>query len=595
MWEEAVSSRGPAPNANFDPSDRVRRRDWIERKLDHDFHWNELQWQLTREKTELQACIRLHKLGFEKVGAAFFDYTVDWGTWEEYLKLRSLDKYEFCWPWGKIMRPSDKDERQGISQAYKAWLEAEVHSASNPKDPEDPKGVKPEAKPATSQATGKPPKPAPKQGGPSNPRGPKPPKPGQEQGGSSVAPRVPPKPVSSPRATSSGAVRKPTAQPAAAPQVAESSAAALARARAEKKPMKVPPHLAHKFGDNANSKAEPTRDEAHEAALAAARLAANREKVGEITSAFKGFALEDKIEQEAMDKAKKEEEAKWKDLEDKSHYRFLARLASLHEKPPLRQAYRPAFKVGRIPPPCPDLKLRQQIWDIVEFPSPTGPCLGPFELALPPWVDFFDLLLGKEGKLFGRISEFTPRDVAIAWTKNEDGLPKSLVVGPHPDLGHSATSGPLRKAVCEVWFQVVSWATEAYLGRPHPLLHYLKCHETLFEKKDIVLSSKTMDSLFEVWNTVSNPDYDFFAISMTRKDNLIRWVPEIHAILKVRGDKVELALQDWVVEGQQDEKSVRERTDAVMDTWARYSPVRAYFWDRAVNLALSRGQLPLHG
>ncbi|CAG7565825.1 unnamed protein product [Fusarium equiseti] len=629
MWEEAALNRGPAPNSNFDPADRERRRNWIERKLDYGHHWNQLQWQVMTEAAQLRLCMRLHNSGHDSVGATFFDYTVDWAAWEEYIKLRKLDKYEFSWPWGMIMAPGAYDEREGLSQAYKAWREAEGQPASTPKDPKnpkDPKGAKkPEPKRADPQGSGKPPaqqqggisssvwarprNPAQQQGGPSTSRGPKPPKPGQKQGGSSVTPRVPPKPASDQRATSSGADRKPSSQPAAPAQVAESSAAALARARAGKKPGNVPPHLAHKLGDNTKTKAEPTPDEAHEAALAAAnRATANREKISELWSEFQGFSLKEKIAEETIEKAKKEEAAKWKDLEDKSYYRFQARLASLREAgkleypvmgsaaafsnkaPPARQAYRPAFKVDRIPPRCPDLELREQIWDMLEFESPAGPFLGPFELALPRWVDFFDLVLGKEGKLFDRIKDLIPRDVAIAWTKNEDGLPKSLVVGPHPDLGHNAKSGPLRKAVREVWFQVVAWATEVYLARPLRLPDYLKCQETLFERSYVVLNKTTMDDLFHVWNNVPNSGDDLFAFSEARKDNLIRWVPEIHAILKVPEEQVELVLQDWVMEGHQTESSLRERIEAVVDHWGESSPVQAHKWQKLVELAIFKDQ-----
>ncbi|RFN50473.1 hypothetical protein FIE12Z_5236 [Fusarium flagelliforme] len=121
---EEEANRGPPPSPNFNPVDRETRKRFIKERFEHARQWNILQWEFFHKTAEYELCVKLHNADFEWVGAAFFDYLVDFASWAGYIEDRKLDHDQFCWPWARDMQPKLEDESGGRSQTFKAWLEA---------------------------------------------------------------------------------------------------------------------------------------------------------------------------------------------------------------------------------------------------------------------------------------------------------------------------------------------------------------------------------------------------------------------------------------------------------------------------------------
>ncbi|KAJ4015437.1 hypothetical protein NW766_005780 [Fusarium irregulare] len=132
---EDEANRDLPPSPDFNPVDWERRRQFIKERFGH-------ARQCTSFKFEL--CVKLQSAGFDWLGAAFFDYLADFASWAGYIEDRKLDHDQFCWPWTRDAQPKLVDESRGRSQIFKAWLDAEAHSASTINDP---KGAEPKTTP----------------------------------------------------------------------------------------------------------------------------------------------------------------------------------------------------------------------------------------------------------------------------------------------------------------------------------------------------------------------------------------------------------------------------------------------------------------
>ncbi|RFN50474.1 hypothetical protein FIE12Z_5237 [Fusarium flagelliforme] len=527
---------GAPPSADFNPRNREKRQDFIRDTFSHERQWSANKWKRVRAGAQNMVAFRFHTSGFSWLSSSSFDYAVDFLAWLEYHNLSGLEESGLRWPW-------DPEEiniwelEEGISEPYKNWLEAHGHQAGTPQDPKgrgdfDPYKLR-EFLTARSQLSAKPPKPpAQIQDGPSNSRRPQSLKPSPNQCGPSATsrgPQLPQKQGSSPTTPSGSS--KPFSKQRTTSSVSEKSCSS-----------------------------QPT----------------TRVLVAESSPAAT---------------------AKWRALEEDFGRRFNTTLAKLRHdgfidgEPtirwgvmlPLRDTYRPAFKLDEAPPRLPDRNFRQHIWDMLDLPRPVDPYTGPFEVAIPPWIDFFDLLFGEQGTMFDTIGGLIPRGVSVAWNKGRDGVPSSLVVGPNPIFAHDIDSPPLRDGVQKVWRQVIQWLALAQAGRPLHFTDFLRCFGSLKLGED-KSTTKLMDELFRAREAASRSPMDAHTTAAkVMKNNLIRWSPEIHAHLKMPSSHAGVLLKDWVLE--LGPLLARERADAVFDVWGKHSPKEASLWFNGLPLA----------
>ncbi|KAJ4015436.1 hypothetical protein NW752_006900 [Fusarium irregulare] len=517
------------PSADFNPRDREKRERFIRDTFSHKRQWFPDKWKRVRAGAQNQVALRLHTLGLSWTGSSAFDYSVDFLAWLEYVRLLMLEGSGLRWPW-------DPDEieiwelEEGISERYKTWLVDHGHQAGTPQNPKGRGDLGPskllDMQAASSQPSRKPTKaPDQTQGGLSTSRGPQPPKLSRSQKRPSATSREPQPDKRSQNQGGSRAIFPESSKPVSNRHTTSS--------------------MAHQW-----SSSQPT----------------TRVLVCKSSSADSG---------------------KWKVLEEEFGRRFDTTLTKLRDdgfiggEPtirwgvmlPLRQPYRPAPKLKRPPPRLPDRNFRQHIWDALEILHRSKPYLGPFEVALTPWVDFLDLLFGERGTMFASIGGLIPRDVAIAWTKGRNGVPNSLVVGPNPILAHDPDSPTMRDGVHKVWRQVIQWLRLAQAGRPLRFSDFLRCFGTLKigEDKSTV---ELMDDLFDACEAASRSPFAAHArIAQAKKENFIRWTPEIHAYLKVPSSHAGILLRKWVF--QLGEVSANERATAVFDLWGQHSPTEA--------------------
>ncbi|KAI1059046.1 hypothetical protein LB507_004063 [Fusarium sp. FIESC RH6] len=498
------------PSADFNPRDREKRERFIRDTFSHKRQWFMDRWKRVRTGAQNQVALRLHTLGLSWTGSSAFDFSVDFLAWLEYVRLLGLEENGLRWPW-------DPDEieiwelEEGISERYKTWLANHGHQAGTPQDPNGRGDPSPSTLLELQAASSQP--------------SDKPPKaPAKTQGAHSTSRER---------------------QPAERGQKQGSSRASLPE----------------------SSKPVPNR----ETTLSTAHQWSSSQLTTRVL-VCKSFSAD---------------YVKWKAWEKEFGRRFHATLVKLRDdgfiggEPtirwgvmlPLRQPYRLTSKFNHPPPIPPDRNSRQHIWYLLDLPAPVKPCLGPFQVAVPPWIDFLDLLFGDGGTMFASTGGLIPRDVTVACTKGSNGVPNSLVVGPNPIIAHDLDSPMLRHGVHKVWRQVIHWLRLAQEGRPLRFSDFLRCFGTLKIDED-KSTVELMDDLFDACEAASRSPFAVHArIAQAKKENLIRWTPEIHAYPKVPSSHVGILLRKWVL--QLGEVLTHERATAVFDLWGQHSPTEA--------------------
>jgi hypothetical protein len=84
-------------------------------------------------------------------------------------------------------------------------------------------------------------------------------------------------------------------------------------------------------------------------------------------------------------------------------------------------------RVERVP--IAPLAIRQKIWEIAMGDlSFTARCVGPFEIVLPPWLDFHGLIWGENGELYEQLISSLHEFLTVGWLV-ASGRTTALVVG----------------------------------------------------------------------------------------------------------------------------------------------------------------------
>ncbi|RKL46856.1 hypothetical protein BFJ72_g2596 [Fusarium proliferatum] len=246
---------------------------------------------------------------------------------------------------------------------------------------------------------------------------------------------------------------------------------------------------------------------------------------------------------------------------------------------PLRDHYmasKESAPVARLP----SHELREKIWRSLQMlpDRPQGPIVGFFEVALPPWIDFHDLIFGPHGSLVTKLrSGIYSRELHISWATNKDQA-VALVVGPHPEYTHDAGNRNLWKELRNLWLKVLEWVFHVNRGNPFRLVDFLKDLQILEIKLDLSLNLGILDWVIEDWENVNANPVKSSATAALKKANLIAWTPRVFAMLKHPGTP--LLLHSWVCECWESRDEMKERVGVARYLWSQHDHVAAFVWQR---------------
>ncbi|VZH97540.1 unnamed protein product [Fusarium fujikuroi] len=124
--------------------------------------------------------------------------------------------------------------------------------------------------------------------------------------------------------------------------------------------------------------------------------------------------------------------------------------------------------------PQPSLAQRKEIWDVTYGDKPyTSVVAGPFELALPSYIDFRKLVLGEGNKVYDNLCRLMGPHLVLSWTI-VDNKASSLIVGVNPIFNVGAESLFLHQNVRRLWFHVLQWLKVVKQGHNITIVDHLK-------------------------------------------------------------------------------------------------------------------------
>ncbi|KIL95572.1 hypothetical protein FAVG1_00309 [Fusarium avenaceum] len=228
-------------------------------------------------------------------------------------------------------------------------------------------------------------------------------------------------------------------------------------------------------------------------------------------------------------------------------------------------------------PVLPDVTVRQQIWKSLGLDTAGVPFPGCFELTLPPWIDFHDLVYGKDGALFVEIKRdsLIDKDLIIGWNMLND-RPVSLMVGPDPEAVYDVQDRQLWIRVRALWWRVIQWLLEVYEGRPLRLKDYLFIMQSLEVVLGPVSSLSNLQQLEACWELVPRDNGKAARKAKAKRQTFDRQMPEIHAILMAPRQIMTELLDGWI--DREGLEFAEQRLEAVRYAWAIKEPDVAWRW-----------------
>ncbi|KAF5585748.1 uncharacterized protein FSUBG_12337 [Fusarium subglutinans] len=578
--------------------------------------WNADRVKEIRELCMEDVCTRLAAKSVKRVGQAYFEYYVDKKVWYNILGHANIPFEDHPWPSSRSEMPSLADLSEGASWYYQDWRlrkwsrpESQGESSKAPKSEASAKDrvtPGPQTQPAvaaeTSQKSPAVAKDTVVRCDPSIPfasqarwraaaaetarqssvasAAPKPvlgqqaerPLGGQQAYGigSSIWARNPPAEPKPPAELNPPAEPKPTADYSADVSKVTSSIAEIFLDVAAGKSAKKEKEKEHVAADaeEANAKAKRLYQKQQDA------HAVLEEELNDIAN--KRFDIRSQKIAEAKAKAVADgcPEDDWQHFEEFDDRKAIN---PMNEPIPVRHDFG-VNEVNWTGPMAPNPEYLEDIWDDLHLRKyRVGPICGPFEIALPKWMDFHDLVLGNDGSLFDMIEDegLIDTDVMITWSVGNHG-PISLIVGPKPTRKFDSQDKNQWLRVRNTWMKVGEWVAGVYKGHPHRLTDFLRYRQ---QQEIMGVSFMSLDDvvslLVRLWDKISEDEEKAALEAQITREDLDLWIPQIHAILGQEYEYASQIAKAWVF---RDGSNEIQRLRAIEYAWALFEPVQAYEW-----------------
>ncbi|KAG5829856.1 hypothetical protein H9Q74_000009 [Fusarium xylarioides] len=230
----------------------------------------------------------------------------------------------------------------------------------------------------------------------------------------------------------------------------------------------------------------------------------------------------------------------------------------------------PNFRANKAMPwlaPFPTMDSRKKIWeDVYSERHFTEAVLGPFEVALPAWLDFNRLIVGEGKAVHNEVQQLISPVLTIAW-RTVFGKPVSLIVGVDPKFDEFSTSPSVRLEVRRLWDYVCNWVLFATKGGSMTLSDHLAI---LLVKEKAGIPLDMYD--WETWTTTHLEALNNLAVgesnARVQHEAEEQLVPELHAILQQPLRVVREYLGVWI---RQDRPNANMRLKIAFKYWVHVS------------------------
>ncbi|PNP79524.1 hypothetical protein FNYG_07140 [Fusarium nygamai] len=219
-------------------------------------------------------------------------------------------------------------------------------------------------------------------------------------------------------------------------------------------------------------------------------------------------------------------------------------------------------------PEVPSLDQRNNVWkNDPDYPRETvAPITGPFQIALPLWIDLYNLVFGEDNGLLEEINkEIVPPHLEISWNDDDEDC-ITLVVGFSRTTCVNPGSEGIDDSIRYLWQSVVDWAIEAYYGGTMSLATFLRVRKAMPVAHSHSYHSRELTS----WTSSAYAEVQSEALYSIRKAHEKRtFIAECHAevleIVEKPLAEAKTELSRWVLRGYSSE--FEERVRVAREIW----------------------------
>ncbi|SCV54052.1 uncharacterized protein FFB14_13447 [Fusarium fujikuroi] len=134
-------------------------------------------------------------------------------------------------------------------------------------------------------------------------------------------------------------------------------------------------------------------------------------------------------------------------------------------------------------------------------------------------------------------------------------------------MDHDGEDMPLGMQVRTTCMRVATWLDKAYRGSPCRRVDYVHNRMRWVVRKREWEDLETVPRHIETWARVTSDPNTAAANAITNRDNMDKWVPEIHAIFTQSLPDLQLLLETWV--HREGSEHVYARKTVARDAWVQ--------------------------
>ncbi|KAG5821643.1 hypothetical protein H9Q74_000012 [Fusarium xylarioides] len=229
------------------------------------------------------------------------------------------------------------------------------------------------------------------------------------------------------------------------------------------------------------------------------------------------------------------------------------------------------------------LAQRKIVWENdPNYPRDTeAPITGPFQIAMPLWIDVYNLVLGQDDHLLHAINnEIVPPHLAVSWHNDDEGC-ITLVVGFSPTTCVSPADEAVDRSIRYLWQNVVDWAIETYHGGTMTLATFLRVGKAMpLADNDDYHTRGITDMTSELYHEIQSDPMYFMAQAQKNRDFIAECRAEVLEITQKPLGEAKAELSRWVSDGgsQSDERLAAAREIWVSSTTDERTIQEAVIW-----------------
>ncbi|KAF5714457.1 hypothetical protein FMUND_7419 [Fusarium mundagurra] len=250
-------------------------------------------------------------------------------------------------------------------------------------------------------------------------------------------------------------------------------------------------------------------------------------------------------------------------------------------------------------PEVPSLDQRNHVWkNDPNYPREmVAPITGPFQIALPLWIDLYNLVFGEDDHLLEDINnEIIPPHLEISWNDDDEDC-ITLVVGFSRTTCVNPGSDGIEFSIRYLWQSVVDWAIEVYFGGTMSLATFLRVRKAVPVAHSICYHSSQglTSSTSSAYAEVQSEQIYFIRKAHEKRTFLAECRAEVLEIVEKPLTEAKAELSRWVLcGGDYDERLQAAREIWVSSTTDERTIQEALIWafgTHSIDAAITDGNL----